>query len=73
MCIVMTLLSVMPFHYSQASTSLLSAGMPYVGLKEATKQEQKSGFPGSTVYVPFYLSHRIAIAPAEEKNKLCLN
>jgi len=52
MCIVITSLSIMPLHYSQASTSLLSAGMPYVGLKEATKQEQKSGFPGSTVYVP---------------------
>lgn len=51
MCIGMTLLSVTPLHYSQAPTSLLSAGMPYVGLKDKRKQEPKSGFPGSTVYV----------------------
>lgn len=52
MCIGMTLLSITPLHYSQAPTSLHSAGILYVGLKEERKQEPKSGFPGSTVYVP---------------------
>lgn len=52
MCIGMTLLSITPLHYSQAPTNLLPAGTLYVGLKEGRKQEPKSGFPGSTVYVP---------------------